>query len=449
MGQNHQEIGRGSPVMYHPALVYVGAARSGIAECRKKQQQKLLANVGPSQMSQVRSDLSSRSDSLNGDPVPDQTPFLPTSAGHSGDGIHFVHTVLFADSSVQKPCLLGSFCSLLRTELYWRNYAKRLRPHLFVYAGLSRFSWLTRTEAERCPIHRVSAHEAGNPCRVTTAEPNEVRIGLSHSAALAIKLTQRFIRNGPQTGDQEEISSASSAQNPAVAPSALCHIQAPHPQAPATEEKEKLPEDDKSPNLLANGTPPPKGETKSESMVTPKAVTRQPQVRTPLRGLQPSSPMDCTPLLQNGARCVPDLGGANRDAGNGVLGSLPSSQKPHRKLQSHYSINSQGSKKSKGSSKSASSQIPVEAQQVSVNNGIIHFSPLFPTPPPRSLPAYCATCGSCSSEDSCICCCCCGSGECADCDLPCDMDCGIVDACCESADCLEICMECCGLCFSS
>uniref|UniRef100_A0A8V5HCZ5 Uncharacterized protein n=1 Tax=Melopsittacus undulatus TaxID=13146 RepID=A0A8V5HCZ5_MELUD len=61
----------------------------------------------------------------------------------------------------------------------------------------------------------------------------------------------------------------------------------------------------------------------------------------------------------------------------------------------------------------------------------------------------CATCGSCTSEDSCICCCCCNSGECADCDLPCDMDCGIIDACCESADCLEICMECCGLCFSS
>ncbi|XP_014443306.1 myoD family inhibitor [Tupaia chinensis] len=49
----------------------------------------------------------------------------------------------------------------------------------------------------------------------------------------------------------------------------------------------------------------------------------------------------------------------------------------------------------------------------------------------------------------CLCCCCCGSGECADCDLPCDLDCGILDACCESADCLEICMECCGLCFSS
>ncbi|MGH0152408.1 UNVERIFIED_CONTAM: hypothetical protein FKN15_072437 [Acipenser sinensis] len=60
----------------------------------------------------------------------------------------------------------------------------------------------------------------------------------------------------------------------------------------------------------------------------------------------------------------------------------------------------------------------------------------------------CAACGSCSSDDSCFCCCC-VSEECGDCDLPCDMDCGIIDACCESADCLEICMECCGLCFSS
>ncbi|KAG7256995.1 hypothetical protein CRUP_003443 [Coryphaenoides rupestris] len=60
----------------------------------------------------------------------------------------------------------------------------------------------------------------------------------------------------------------------------------------------------------------------------------------------------------------------------------------------------------------------------------------------------CATCGSCAGDDSCFCCCC-ASEEFGDCDLPCDMDCGIIDACCESADCLEICMECCGLCFSS
>lgn len=60
----------------------------------------------------------------------------------------------------------------------------------------------------------------------------------------------------------------------------------------------------------------------------------------------------------------------------------------------------------------------------------------------------CATCGSCAGDASCFCCCC-ASEECGDCDLPCDMDCGILDACCESADCLEICMECCSLCFSS
>uniref|UniRef100_A0A8C8VHU4 MyoD family inhibitor n=1 Tax=Pelusios castaneus TaxID=367368 RepID=A0A8C8VHU4_9SAUR len=173
----------------------------------------------------------------------------------------------------------------------------------------------------------------------------------------------------------------------------------------------------------------------------------QPQVRGALRSFQPSSPMDCTPLLQNGAGHVPDQGGATRDAGNGILASLPSSQKPHRKLQSHYSINSQGSKKSKISSKSASSQIPAEAQEDCCVHCILsclfcEFLTLC------NIVLDCATCGSCSSEDSCICCCC-GSGECADCDLPCDMDCGIVDACCESADCLEICMECCGLCFSS
>ncbi|XP_006119389.1 myoD family inhibitor [Pelodiscus sinensis] len=251
----------------------------------------------------------------------------------------------------------------------------------------------------------------------------------------------------PTSPDQEEISCPSSTQNPAVAVSALCHTPASPPQAPATEEKEKLPED-KSPNLLANGTTPPQSEATSEFMVMPEAVTLQPQVRTTLRSLQPSSPMDCTPLLQNGAGRVPDPGSAHRGAGNGVLGTLPGSQKPPRKLQSHYSINSQGSKKSKSSSKSASSQIPAEAQEDCCVHCILsclfcEFLTLC------NIVLDCATCSSCSSEDSCICCCCCGSGECADCDLPCDMDCGIVDACCESADCLEICMECCGLCFSS
>ncbi|KAM4700113.1 myoD family inhibitor [Discoglossus pictus] len=59
------------------------------------------------------------------------------------------------------------------------------------------------------------------------------------------------------------------------------------------------------------------------------------------------------------------------------------------------------------------------------------------------------TCGSCSAESAELCCSCCSMGACPDCSDSCSTDCGIVDACCESADCLEICMECCGLCFSS
>ncbi|CAG12120.1 unnamed protein product, partial [Tetraodon nigroviridis] len=57
-----------------------------------------------------------------------------------------------------------------------------------------------------------------------------------------------------------------------------------------------------------------------------------------------------------------------------------------------------------------------------------------------------ASCGACTSE-ACCCCCCCTDELGDDCSCPCDMDCGIMDACCESSDCLEICMECCGICF--
>ncbi|KAG8589111.1 hypothetical protein GDO81_006265 [Engystomops pustulosus] len=59
------------------------------------------------------------------------------------------------------------------------------------------------------------------------------------------------------------------------------------------------------------------------------------------------------------------------------------------------------------------------------------------------------TCGTCSADSAGFCCSCCSMGGCPDCADSCSTDCGIVDACCESADCLEICMECCGLCFSS
>ncbi|XP_010218807.1 PREDICTED: myoD family inhibitor, partial [Tinamus guttatus] len=159
----------------------------------------------------------------------------------------------------------------------------------------------------------------------------------------------------------------------------------------------------------------------------------------------PKAPGPASRLLPNGAGKGLEGG---REPGSGPFPPLAAPGKPPRKLQSHHSINSQGSKKSKGSSKSASSHIPIEAQEDCCVHCILsclfcEFLTLC------NIVLDCATCGSCTSEDSCICCCCCNSGECADCDLPCDMDCGIIDACCESADCLEICMECCGLCFSS
>ncbi|XP_048203745.1 myoD family inhibitor [Perognathus longimembris pacificus] len=178
------------------------------------------------------------------------------------------------------------------------------------------------------------------------------------------------------------------------------------------------------------GAPQPPDST---DLLPTEAVTSQPQ----------GNPLGCTPLLPNGSSHPSELSGAGQ-VGNGALGGA----KAHRKLQTHPSLASQSSKRSKHSTKSAASQIPLQAQEDCCVHCILsclfcEFLTLC------HLVLDCATCGSCSSEDSCLCCCCCGSGECADCDLPCDLDCGILDACCESADCLEICMECCGLCFSS
>ncbi|KAL1265697.1 hypothetical protein QQF64_003724, partial [Cirrhinus molitorella] len=175
-----------------------------------------------------------------------------------------------------------------------------------------------------------------------------------------------------------------------------------------------------------------------------KSITYQPQAR--------STPIH--PTLMNSADSAALLRRDSKPHSNGVRNgtfsraasstSSSSSTAHKKKLQSNPSINSQ---RSKGSSKSNSSQIPTEAQDDCCVHCILaclfcEFLTLC------NIVLDCATCGSCASDDSCFCCCC-ASEECGDCDLPCDMDCGIIDACCESADCLEICMECCGLCFSS
>ncbi|XP_058410389.1 myoD family inhibitor isoform X1 [Diceros bicornis minor] len=236
---------------------------------------------------------------------------------------------------------------------------------------------------------------------------------------------------GPGRTGMESEAGRERAQTASLLPGLEVVTGSTHPAEAALEEGSL---EEAAPSMpQGNGPGAPQALDSTDLDVPTEAVTRQPQ----------GSPLSCTPLVANGSGHPSELGSARR-AGNGALGG----PKAHRKLQTHPSLASQGSKKSKTSSKSAASQIPLQAQEDCCVHCILsclfcEFLTLC------NIVLDCATCGSCSSEDSCLCCCCCGSGECADCDLPCDLDCGILDACCESADCLEICMECCGLCFSS
>ncbi|KAK5934237.1 hypothetical protein CgunFtcFv8_014652 [Champsocephalus gunnari] len=170
-------------------------------------------------------------------------------------------------------------------------------------------------------------------------------------------------------------------------------------------------------------------------LTTPsKSITSQPAARsTPARHTQPCRTQP-SGQQRNGAKHP-----AHRHS--------PHTHCPHHTPRTHTLRSNGSSKRSKSSSKSNSSQIPAESQDDCCVHCILaclfcEFLTLC------NIVLDCATCGSCAGDDSCFCCCC-ASEECGDCELPCDMDCGIIDACCESADCLEICMECCSLCFSS
>ncbi|XP_067913648.1 myoD family inhibitor domain-containing protein [Heterodontus francisci] len=213
-------------------------------------------------------------------------------------------------------------------------------------------------------------------------------------------------------------------------------------------------------------TAQPKVESKSRGRSSAvDAITYQPEASLSARYLAAENAGESPVLSQNGMRGDAHPNSTDSEALNtrrspvthtpighrahtsDVEHMMPStSHKQHGKLQSYPSINSHSSKKSKSSSRSTASQIPSDAEEDCCVHSILaclfcQFLTLC------NLVLDCATCGTCTSDSSC--CFCCGSQECASCDLPCDLDCGIVDACCESADCLEICMECCGLCFSS
>ncbi|XP_027007548.1 myoD family inhibitor isoform X5 [Tachysurus fulvidraco] len=168
-----------------------------------------------------------------------------------------------------------------------------------------------------------------------------------------------------------------------------------------------------------------------ESRVEVQDITQQPETPSPLNGLSSPdtgsnrSPPVCTPPSPSKGQRAPD--------------PAHKPHKPHRKRPPSTS-------KSQQSLKTSSGQI----QDVAGDDCCVHcvlaclFCELLPM---CSAVAQCLACGM---ECDALCCCgeVCGGLACCTGD-PCAavMDCAILEDCCQSSDCLEICLECCSICF--